>query len=161
MTRWVSLPRKPGRSADAPRLLFLRADANDAGARDFERTGGGAKRAGAVDMSWCWRSMPPVASTRTLRIAEAGYVAGSAIATSSLRFSRGRRRRSRYDGAVDRPALQVHAVKWSASRCDSANAFADAIAAAPRALFGGGTSIAGATTMACADGETRSWPHGA
>jgi hypothetical protein len=43
------------------------------------------------------------------------------------------------------PALQVVAVPWTKlSDAASANAFADAIAAAPRALFGGGTSISGA-----------------
>jgi hypothetical protein len=49
------------------------------------------------------------------------------------------------------PALQVIAVPWTRiSDAASANAFADAIAAAPRALFGGGTSISGAidTSMA-------------
>src|SRR5881227_4483899 len=39
------------------------------------------------------------------------------------------------------PALQVTAVPWTRiSDADSANALADKIAAAPRALFGGGTS---------------------
>src|SRR2546423_6373965 len=43
------------------------------------------------------------------------------------------------------PALQVTAVPWTRiSDADSANALADKIAAAPRALFGGGTSISGA-----------------
>ena len=43
------------------------------------------------------------------------------------------------------PALQVIAVPWTRiSDAASANAFADKIAAAPRALFGGGTSISGA-----------------
>src|SRR5205807_3684888 len=43
------------------------------------------------------------------------------------------------------PALQVTAVPWTRiSDAASANAFADKIAAAPRALFGGGTSISGA-----------------
>ena len=43
------------------------------------------------------------------------------------------------------PALQVIAVPWTKiSDAASANAFADKIAAAPRALFGGGTSISGA-----------------
>jgi hypothetical protein len=43
------------------------------------------------------------------------------------------------------PALQVIAVPWTKiSDAASANAFADAVAAAPRALFGGGTSISGA-----------------
>jgi hypothetical protein len=43
------------------------------------------------------------------------------------------------------PALQVTAVPWTKiSDAASANAFADKIAAAPRALFGGGTSISGA-----------------
>jgi Protein of unknown function (DUF1194) len=49
------------------------------------------------------------------------------------------------------PALQVTAVPWTRiSGTASANAFADKIAAAPRALFGGGTSISGAidTSMA-------------
>ena len=43
------------------------------------------------------------------------------------------------------PSLQVHVVKWMRiADVASANAFADAIAAAPRQLFGGGTSISGA-----------------
>jgi hypothetical protein len=43
------------------------------------------------------------------------------------------------------PALQVVAVPWTkVSDAASANALADKIAAAPRALFGGGTSISGA-----------------
>jgi hypothetical protein len=43
------------------------------------------------------------------------------------------------------PALQVIAVPWTRiSDVASANAFADRVAAAPRALFGGGTSISGA-----------------
>ena len=43
------------------------------------------------------------------------------------------------------PALQVTAVPWTkVSDAASANAFADAVARAPRALFGGGTSISGA-----------------
>jgi len=43
------------------------------------------------------------------------------------------------------PALQVIAVPWTRiSDAASANAFADRVAAAPRALFGGGTSISGA-----------------
>src|SRR3954449_3545309 len=49
------------------------------------------------------------------------------------------------------PALQVIAVPWTRiSDAASANAFADSIARAPRALFGGGTSISGAidTSMA-------------
>ena len=49
------------------------------------------------------------------------------------------------------PALQVTAVPWTRiTDAASANAFADAIAAAPRQLFGGGTSISGAidTSMA-------------
>src|SRR4051812_37432621 len=49
------------------------------------------------------------------------------------------------------PALQVTAVPWTRiSEAASANAFADAIAKSPRALFGGGTSISGAidTSMA-------------
>ena len=41
--------------------------------------------------------------------------------------------------------MQVHAVPWAVIRDEaSANAFADAIMAAPRQLFGGGTSISGA-----------------
>jgi Protein of unknown function (DUF1194) len=49
------------------------------------------------------------------------------------------------------PALQVIAVPWTKiSDAAGADAFADAVAAAPRALFGGGTSISGAidTSMA-------------
>jgi hypothetical protein len=49
------------------------------------------------------------------------------------------------------PALQVTAVPWTKiSDAASASAFADAVAQAPRALFGGGTSISGAidTSMA-------------
>jgi uncharacterized protein DUF1194 len=49
------------------------------------------------------------------------------------------------------PALQVTAVPWTKiSDAASANALADAIARAPRALFSGGTSISGAidTSMA-------------
>jgi Protein of unknown function (DUF1194) len=49
------------------------------------------------------------------------------------------------------PALQVTAVPWTRiSDAASANAFADAMARSPRALFGGGTSISGAidTSMA-------------
>jgi hypothetical protein len=43
------------------------------------------------------------------------------------------------------PALQIVVVNWSRIADEaSANAFADAIAAAPRRLFGGGTSISGA-----------------
>lgn len=43
------------------------------------------------------------------------------------------------------PALQVIAVPWTRiSDVASANAFADRVAVAPRALFGGGTSISGA-----------------
>jgi hypothetical protein len=43
------------------------------------------------------------------------------------------------------PTLQVHAVPWSLISDErSANAFADAIEAAPRQLFSGGTSISGA-----------------
>jgi hypothetical protein len=43
------------------------------------------------------------------------------------------------------PALQVVTVPWTkVSDAASANAFADKVAAAPRALFGGGTSISGA-----------------
>src|SRR6185436_660088 len=43
------------------------------------------------------------------------------------------------------PALQVIAVPWTKiTDAASASAFADKIAAAPRALFGGGTSISGA-----------------
>jgi hypothetical protein len=49
------------------------------------------------------------------------------------------------------PALQVTAVPWTKiSDAVSANAFADKIAAAPRALFGGGTSISGAIDTAMA-----------
>jgi hypothetical protein len=49
------------------------------------------------------------------------------------------------------PALQVTAVPWTKiSDAASANAFADKIAAAPRALFGGGTSISGAIDTAMA-----------
>src|SRR6185369_12628906 len=47
------------------------------------------------------------------------------------------------------PALQVIAVPWTRiSDAASADAFADKIAAAPRALFGGGTSISGAIDSA-------------
>lgn len=49
------------------------------------------------------------------------------------------------------PALQVIAVPWTRiTDAASVNAFADAVAKAPRALFGGGTSISGAidTSMA-------------
>jgi hypothetical protein len=43
------------------------------------------------------------------------------------------------------PTLQVQAVPWTLIKDEaSANAFADAIEAAPRQLFGGGTSISGA-----------------
>jgi Protein of unknown function (DUF1194) len=43
------------------------------------------------------------------------------------------------------PRLQVHVVPWAVIKDEaSANAFADAIEAAPRQLFGGGTSISGA-----------------
>jgi hypothetical protein len=43
------------------------------------------------------------------------------------------------------PRLHVHAVEWMLIKDEaSANAFADAIEAAPRQLFGGGTSISGA-----------------
>jgi hypothetical protein len=43
------------------------------------------------------------------------------------------------------PALQVHVVPWTLIRDQAtANAFAAAIDAAPRQLFGGGTSISGA-----------------
>ncbi len=43
------------------------------------------------------------------------------------------------------PALQMRAVEWTRlADARSANAFADAIERAPRALFGGGTSISGA-----------------
>jgi hypothetical protein len=49
------------------------------------------------------------------------------------------------------PALQVTAVPWTKiTDAASANAFADKIAAAPRALFGGGTSISGAIDTAMA-----------
>src|SRR5690348_7590074 len=41
--------------------------------------------------------------------------------------------------------MQVHVVPWAVIKDEaSANAFADAIMAAPRQLFGGGTSISGA-----------------
>ena len=47
------------------------------------------------------------------------------------------------------PALQVTVVPWTRiSDAASANAFADAIAAAPRQLFSGGTSISGAIDTA-------------
>ncbi len=47
------------------------------------------------------------------------------------------------------PALQVHAVPWMRIHdAASAAAFADAILAAPRSLFGGGTSISGAIDYA-------------
>ncbi len=43
------------------------------------------------------------------------------------------------------PAMQVHAVPWTLLDGEEAiSAFADAIEAAPRQLFGGGTSISGA-----------------
>jgi hypothetical protein len=43
------------------------------------------------------------------------------------------------------PSLQTLAVPWTLIKDEaSANAFADAIEAAPRQLFGGGTSISGA-----------------
>jgi hypothetical protein len=49
------------------------------------------------------------------------------------------------------PALQVTAVPWTKiSDAASANAFADAVARSPRALFGGGTSISGAIDTAMA-----------
>jgi len=49
------------------------------------------------------------------------------------------------------PALQVTAVPWTKiSDAASANAFADAMARSPRALFGGGTSISGAIDTAMA-----------
>jgi hypothetical protein len=49
------------------------------------------------------------------------------------------------------PALQVTAVPWTRlSDARSATAFGDAIARAPRALFGGGTSISGAIDTAMA-----------
>ena len=49
------------------------------------------------------------------------------------------------------PALQVIAVPWTRiTDAASANAFADAITNAPRALFGGGTSISGAIDTAMA-----------
>jgi hypothetical protein len=49
------------------------------------------------------------------------------------------------------PALQVTAVPWTRiSDAASAGALADKIAAAPRALFGGGTSISGAIDTAMA-----------
>jgi Protein of unknown function (DUF1194) len=47
------------------------------------------------------------------------------------------------------PALQVHVVPWMrVADADSAEAFAAAVAAAPRQLFGGGTSISGAIDYA-------------
>lgn len=47
------------------------------------------------------------------------------------------------------PALHVQAVPWTLIRDEAtANAFADAIEAAPRQLFGGGTSISGAIDYA-------------
>jgi hypothetical protein len=47
------------------------------------------------------------------------------------------------------PALQVEAAPWMLIKDQaSANAFADAIEAAPRQLFGGGTSISGAIDYA-------------
>ena len=47
------------------------------------------------------------------------------------------------------PALQVTAVPWTKiTDAASANAFADAVARAPRALFSGGTSISGAIDTA-------------
>jgi Protein of unknown function (DUF1194) len=47
------------------------------------------------------------------------------------------------------PALQVHVVPWMrVADGDSAEAFAAAVAAAPRQLFGGGTSISGAIDYA-------------
>lgn len=43
------------------------------------------------------------------------------------------------------PRLQVHVIPWTLIKDEaSANAFADAIEATPRRLFGGGTSISGA-----------------
>jgi hypothetical protein len=43
------------------------------------------------------------------------------------------------------PRLQVHVIPWTLIKDEaSANAFADAIEAGPRRLFGGGTSISGA-----------------
>ena len=49
------------------------------------------------------------------------------------------------------PALQVVTVPWTRiSDAASAEAFADKVAAAPRALFGGGTSISGAIDSAMA-----------
>lgn len=49
------------------------------------------------------------------------------------------------------PALQVVTVPWTKiSDAASANAFSDKIAEAPRALFGGGTSISGAIDSAMA-----------
>ena len=49
------------------------------------------------------------------------------------------------------PAMQVTAVPWTKiTDAASADAFADAIARAPRALFGGGTSISGAIDTAMA-----------
>ncbi len=47
------------------------------------------------------------------------------------------------------PALQVHVVPWMrVGDSASAEAFASAVAAAPRSLFGGGTSISGAIDYA-------------
>ena len=47
------------------------------------------------------------------------------------------------------PALQMHVVPWTrVADAGSADAFATAIAAAPRQLFGGGTSISGAIDYA-------------
>jgi hypothetical protein len=47
------------------------------------------------------------------------------------------------------PAMQVLAVPWTLIKdAGSANAFADAVEAAPRQLFGGGTSISGAIDRA-------------
>ncbi|MEA2982310.1 MAG: hypothetical protein QOF09_4133 [Alphaproteobacteria bacterium] len=43
------------------------------------------------------------------------------------------------------PTMQVQVVPWTLIKdADSANAFADAVEAAPRQLFGGGTSLSGA-----------------
>ena len=50
------------------------------------------------------------------------------------------------------PALHVVAVDWTLiNDAASAKRFADRIAAAPRALFGGGTSISGAVDYAAGD----------
>ena len=57
------------------------------------------------------------------------------------------------------PALHVVAVDWTLiDDAASAERFADAIAAAPRALFGGGTSISGAIDHAMAMLARAPWP---